>query len=92
MRNSTWRNPLGFEKDSSLPCRLMKSLYGLKQTLRYWYENIDYSFINIGFKHCEPDNNIYVLHINSENIIVVVYVDDLVIVGSNINMIFGLKK
>jgi hypothetical protein len=38
------------------------------------------------------DHNIYVLHVNDETLIVALYVDDLVITGSNVNLILGLKK
>jgi hypothetical protein len=33
--------PWGFMKDSSLVCRLKKSLYGLKKALRAWYAKMD---------------------------------------------------
>ena len=45
--------PPGFVTNSSLVCRLKKSLYGLKYAPRAWYENIDMFLLNIGFKHCD---------------------------------------
>jgi hypothetical protein len=33
--------PRGFMQDSSLVCRLKKSLYGLNQALREWYAKVD---------------------------------------------------
>ena len=53
---------------------------------------IDCLFVNLDFKHCESDHNIYVLHVNGDTLIVVLYVDDLVITGNNVNLILGLKK
>ena len=67
-------------------------MYGLKQASCVWYENIDNFFINIGFKYCEYDHSIYVLHVHGDTLIVELYVDDLVITGNNVNLILGLKK
>ena len=61
-------------------------MYGLKQAPCAWYEKIDYFFINIGFKHCESNQNIYVLHFHGDTLIVEFYVDDLVITGDNVNL------
>ena len=41
---------------------------------------------------CEFDHIIYVLHVHSDNLIVALYVDDLVIARNNVNLILGLKK
>ena len=53
---------------------------------------IDSFFINLGFKHCESNHSIYVLHVNGDTMIVVVYVDDLVITSNNLDLILGLKR
>jgi hypothetical protein len=64
----------------------------LKQAPRAWYAKIDHFFLNLGFKHCESDHSLYVLHTHGDTLIVVVYVDDLVITGNNIDLILILKK
>jgi len=83
---------LGFEKCGSLLCRLNKFVYCLKYDHRAWYEKIDCIFLKLSFKHCESDHNIYVLHVSKETSIVALYVDELVIVERNVDLIFGLKK
>ena len=53
----------------------------------YW----SFFFFNLGFKLCEFDHRIYILHVQGDTLIVVVYVDDLVITSNNPNLILGLK-
>jgi hypothetical protein len=84
--------PPSFVTNSNLVCRLKKYIDGLKQSLRAWYDNIDIFFLRLGFKHCEHDHNLYVLHTNGNILIVVLYVDDLVIIGNKIDLILRLKK
>ena len=62
--------------DSNLVFQLQKSLYGLKQAPQAWYEMIDQLFVNMGFKRCEFDHRIYVLHVKGETFIVSIYVDE----------------
>ena len=83
--------PLGFMTYSSLICWLKKLLHGLNQAPRAWYEKIDQLFFNLGFKHCEYNHNIYVLHVEGNTLILVVYVDDPVLIGNNSDLIFRLK-
>jgi hypothetical protein len=64
----------------------------LKQAPRAWYAKIDSFFLHLGFKHCESDHSLYVLHTHGNTLIIVVYVDDLVITGNNIDLILRLKK
>ena len=46
----------------------------------------------IGFKRCEADHCYYVKSFDNSNIIVLLYVDDMLISGSNIKEINNLKK
>jgi hypothetical protein len=64
----------------------------LKQAPRAWYAKIDHFFLNLGFKRCESYHNIYVLHDNGNTLIFVVYVDDLVIIGNNLDLLLKLKR
>lgn len=63
-------------------CKLNKSLYGLKQAARCWFEVFERSLKEEGFQHSAVDRCIYVLDRGDIriNIYVVLYVDDLVIV------------
>ena len=83
--------PKGFIKGKNLVCRLHKSLYGLKQASRAWYQKIDSFLLNKGLKRVESDHSIYTqIHLN-EVLIITIYVDDLLLVGSNICLINDFK-
>jgi hypothetical protein len=84
--------PHGFVMDSNLVCQLKKLLYGLKKAPRASYAKINSLFLRIGFKRCESDHSLYIIHANGENLIFFVYVDDLLIVANNNDLILRLKK
>jgi hypothetical protein len=63
-------------------CRLRKSLYGLKQAPRAWYELIDSYLQGKDFVKNEVGSNIYYIMIGAEPLILVLYVDDLFMIGS----------
>ena len=88
------QQPPGFitSKTSSLVCKLHKSLYGLKQAPRAWYEKIDTYFLSNSFKRCVSDPNLYVKNIGDDILIIVLYVDDLIITGSQLISIQKLKE
>ena len=54
--------PEGFEKKDleHLVCKLKKSLYGLKQSPRAWYQRIDSFFTKEGFTRSEADHSLYI--------------------------------
>ena len=81
-----------FVINSTLVCRLQNLLYGFKQALQDWYAKIGRFFINRRFKHYESNNSLQVLHVHGDNLIVVVYVGDLVTTRNNPDLLLGLKR
>jgi hypothetical protein len=76
--------PEGFEvqgRDSHI-CRLKRALYGLKQAPRVWYSMIDNYLQGMGFTKSEADSNLYCIIVGGEPLILVLYVDDLFLTGS----------
>ena len=73
-------------------CRLVKSLYGLKQAPKQWHKRFDDVMIANGFKINECDKCVYGKHTPSGYVIICLYVDDMLIMGSNNKMINDTKK
>ena len=69
----------------------MKSLYGLKQAPKQWHEKFDQVMLESGFKVNECDKCIYVKSTENGYVILCLYVDDMLIVGSNDWMIKSTK-
>eukprot|EP00253_Pinus_taeda_P022773 PITA_22773 len=88
--------PTSFMKTkSNLVCRLKKSLYGLKQAPRAWYAKMDSFLLETGFSRRHSDNTVYTKKVGKSLIILVIYVDDLILTGSDPNLInvkSSLKK
>ena len=75
-------------------CRLKNSLYGLKQAPRKWYQKFDSFMHEHGYNRCHSNHCVYFKRLDDENyIILCLYVDDdMLIVGSNMDPIKGLKR
>eukprot|EP00253_Pinus_taeda_P033006 PITA_33006 len=85
--------PIGFiQTDSSLVCRLKKSLYGLKQAPRAWYAKMDSFLLESGFSRCHSDNTVYTKTVGKSLIILVLFVDDLILTGSDPILINHVKS
>ena len=72
-------------------CRLVKSLYGLKQAPKQWHQKFDHAMLESGFKINECDKCVYVKDTSSGYVILCLYVDDMLIIGSNDKMIKSTK-
>ncbi|CAL5393971.1 unnamed protein product [Camellia sinensis] len=87
--------PEGFEVKGkeNLVCRLKKSLYGLKQAPRQWYKKFDSFMVGHEYKRTVADQCVYVRTFPGGNfIILLLYVDDMLIVGQDATTIRSLKK
>jgi hypothetical protein len=67
--------------EKSHVCRLKKALYGLKQAPRAWYEKMDGFLMSLGFNKSVVDPNLYYHIVGNECLILVLYVDDLFLIG-----------
>ena len=87
--------PQGFEKfdekGSKLVCRLNKSIYGLKQAAKNWYEELATFLIQQNFKRSKNDYCLFSKIENDRKLFVLSWVDDLVIAGSKTQDIEELK-
>jgi histone deacetylase 1/2 len=65
-------------------CKLKRSLYGLKQAPRQWFSCLATVLIQFGFVGSKADLSLFV-HTDTSNIIyILIYVDDIIITGSNV--------
>ena len=76
-------------------CRLVKSLYGLKQASMKWHEKFDHVVFSNAFKANECDSCVYYKEYHRDNeegyVMITLYVDDLLIARSNDNVIKSTK-
>ena len=73
--------------------KLKKALYGLNQASRAWYSQIDSYFMVEGFKKSKNEPILYVkTQGNSNVLIVVLYIDDLLYIGNKEKIIANFKK
>ncbi|KAK2440388.1 putative mitochondrial protein [Trifolium repens] len=72
--------------------RLKKALYGLKQAPRAWNKRIDGFLVKQGFKKCKSEYGVYVQKSTLSIILICLYVDDLLVTGSNASKIKKFKS
>jgi hypothetical protein len=56
-------------------CKLRTGLYGLKQSSRIWYEQLNSELCKHDFKQCELEPCVYVMSSEKGVVIVAIYVD-----------------
>ena len=75
-----------------LVCKLHKSLYGLRQSPRAWYARLHAALLTWNLLQSHSDPNLYYAHIGNDTIALLVYVDDILITGSNLQLLNQLKS
>ena len=87
--------PPGFEdtKTKGKVCKLINSLYRLKQTPRAWFERFSQAIIRYGFRLSHGDHTLFIKHsIQGKTTALIVYVDNIVLTGNDLEKIMRLKK
>lgn len=82
-------------KDQAHPthvCKLDKAIYGLKQAPRSWFDKFTNFLLEYGFKCSTADPSVFVYHTNGKTIILLLYVDDIILTGSDSDQIQQLIK
>ena len=69
-------------------CKLSNSLYGLKQ----WHEKFDSALLNNGFLSVEANKCVYTKCTNRECVIIALYVDDMLIFCTSLDMVHSTKR
>lgn len=86
--------PRGFIKPglSHLVCKLHKSLCGLHQSPRAWYARLHAALLAWHLTQSQNDPNLYFAHVGTNTVALLVYVDDILVTGSNPHLISQLKN
>ena len=84
--------PPGFtHSDPSKVCILRKSLYGLRQAPRCWFEKLTNALTEFGFAQSYSDYSLFTYTKGSKEVRVLIYVDDLVIASNDIEFFVKFK-
>jgi hypothetical protein len=85
--------PEGFTQEGEhLVCKLHKSLYELKQSLKAWNQKLDVFLKSIEFVRSDVDFSMYVAQVGDVKFFIVVYIDDLILVCNNKDKLLEVKE
>ncbi|CAL1362807.1 unnamed protein product [Linum trigynum] len=86
------RRPPGYTvgRDDQV-CRLRRSLSGLKQAPRAWFEKFQSTVLALGFRQSNNDPSLFLRSSSAGLIALLLYVDDMIITGDDVTGIQKLK-
>ena len=88
------QQPPGFVAQGEIRnvCHLRMSLYGLKQSTRAWFGKFSQAVEKFGLQKSKSNHSVFYRNSNSDIILLVVYVDDIVITVSDSTEMSSLKS
>jgi transposase InsO family protein len=84
--------PDGYEDGSDKACRLIKTLYGLKQSGRKWNTELNIQLSKRGYQRAQTDPCVYIQHIGKELILITVWVDDMLLFATSVQTMQIAKR
>jgi hypothetical protein len=84
--------PLGYidSQNTAAVCCLKKAIYGLKQAPRAWFQRLSTKLLELGFHSSKSDISLFIYNSGGVRLFALVYVDDIIIIGSSNNVIDSL--
>ncbi|KAF5951213.1 hypothetical protein HYC85_009157 [Camellia sinensis] len=86
------RPPPGLHHFSGQVCRLWRALYGLKQSPRALYNRFQTAVTEFGFHPSASDSALFLKHTSAGFVALLLYVNDMIIIGSDSSAIFEVKQ
>ena len=80
------------KRKEHLVCKLNKSIYGLKQASRCWFNTINEFLKNSGYVQCKSDPCLYIKREGDNLMLVALYVDDLLLASNSKKMLHREKE
>ena len=78
---------------SNKVCKLQKTIYGLKQSPRAWFGKFTNVMKSFGYCQCNQDHTLFFKYNRDNEItLVLVYVDDIIVIGNDTQEIITLKE
>ena len=84
--------PEGYEDGTERVCLLIKTLYGLKQAGREWNIEFDTKLRRRGYARLRCDPCVYIWRVNDDFAIITVWVDDLLIFTTTVDLMTKAKS
>jgi hypothetical protein len=76
------RQPQGFSDGTDRICKLVQSIYGLKQAARCWNQHLRAALLKLGYHHTYSDSAMYVCQIQQDIIILAIHVNNFLSFGN----------
>ena len=86
------QNPPGYDIGEGTVKHLKKSLYGLKQAGRKWYDTLKRTLADLGFRVSDVDPGVFYLYATEYPVIIAVHVNDCAITSSSRGALEDYKR
>ena len=73
-------------------CLLQKSVYGLKQASRQWFSKLSTALLSCHYTQSPSDHSLFIKSAGSSFTALLVYVDDVILTGNDLNEIAHIKQ